>query len=312
MVTQDQEKQGEATQAQEENYTMQERRALFLKAAEARAQGYAFSDHFDEMEVPEEGEEVLEDVKKQTEAFVEHAETVADHALDVYQKGLEQDAENKEKREEELATERGRLRQDVSVAFPNFWEKYAPTWLGGWSEERLNETKGAREAAGYIEKPNIWERYAPSFLGGWTGEEVEKYDTYMSEKTGKKKEESDDKKEGLSGWDRYAPTWLGGKDDVDIAAHDLKQENATEVFKGVTVGELREKYSDEQIHSMQMMTAKATNRQLEAEAAQNPMGLINRFHQCAEPVQLTEADYQSIGLNRQDMAAIYQMSQNDR
>ncbi|MBO7244687.1 MAG: hypothetical protein J6V53_05350 [Alphaproteobacteria bacterium] len=294
-----------ATEERERSQDMQDRRQMFLQAAELQAEGHLAVAEAAEKEVPEEHQDKLDAYRDQAALFSAHADEVAEEAFELYQSGLEERSETRAKQEEELATERGRLNQDVSHAFPNFWQEYAPTWLGGWSDEELATAQKAREAAGYIEAPGFWDRYAPSFLGGWSSEEVEKYDNYMAAHKGPQKE-------GLSFWERHAPTWLGGKSDIEVAAHDLKAENATEVFKGVTIGELREAgYSDEKIHQMRLMATGAVNRQLEAEAGENPMGLINRFHQCATPVQLTEADYQSIGLNRQDMAMISRLSQND-
>ena len=121
------------------------------------------------------------------------------------------------------------------------------------------------------EAPNIWQRYMPERLGGWS-------------------------KEKVADWDRRHP-----KEATDSQTQSA-QENR-EVFKGVTVGELRGAgYTNEQIQRMDEMVSQAQNRS---------KGLIATLG-TASQTTLTRDDYQQAGLNNQDMATIYKLSQNDR
>ncbi len=121
------------------------------------------------------------------------------------------------------------------------------------------------------EAPNMWQRYMPERLGGWS-------------------------KEKVADWDRRHP-----KEATDSQTQSA-QENR-EVFKGVTVGELRGAgYTNEQIQRMDEMVSQAQNRS---------KGLIATLGEASQAT-LTRDDYQQAGLNNQDMATIYKLSQNDR
>ncbi len=121
------------------------------------------------------------------------------------------------------------------------------------------------------EAPNFWQRYMPEELGGWS-------------------------KEKVADWDRRHPKEVTN-------AHTQSAHENREVFKGVTVRELREAgYSNEQIQRMDNMVSQAQNRS---------GGLIATLGMAAQET-LTREDYQQAGLNNQDMATIYKLSQNDR
>ena len=121
------------------------------------------------------------------------------------------------------------------------------------------------------EAPNMWQRYMPERLGGWS-------------------------KEKVADWDRRHP-----KEATDSQTQSA-QENR-EVFKGVTVGELRGAgYTNEQIQRMDEMVGQAQNRS---------SGLVATLG-TASQATVTRDDYQQAGLNNQDMATIYKLSQNDR
>jgi ADP-ribosylglycohydrolase len=64
---------------------------------------------------------------------------------------------------------------------------------------------------------------------GNTKEEIKAYDDYL---------EKFPKELGI--WDKYAPAWLGGMSKEELKKHKKTQEDTTTVFKGVTVGKLRE------------------------------------------------------------------------
>ena len=229
--------------------------------------------------------------------------------------------------EEELAAAAEKRKAAGYQDMPSAWERYAPEWMGGWSSERVDEVNKALERSGWREKsevepaqteskaPSLWERYAPTWMGGMSSEELSAYDKAHPEPTQaptQAPEKEDAANKGMSAYDRYAPEWMGGKSGAEVALHDFQQEGNVEVFKNVTVADLRAKgYNEEQIHNMQLMTVRAANRQLGEEAKGN-MGLLNRFGRCAEPVRLTEADYAEIGLNRQDINTIAQIAADNQ
>ena len=125
--------------------------------------------------------------------------------------------------------------------------------------------------------PNMWQRYMPEILGGWSREKVEAWDNAHP-------------KEGAQ-----------GRSQTEVATP--KGGDGREVFRGVTVSELREAgYSSEQIQRMDMMTARARPRS---------GGLIETLG-AASQANITREDYIHAGFNNQDMATIYKLSQNNR
>lgn len=217
---------------------------------------------------------------------------------------------------------------------PNWYQKYMPELLGGWSSEKLENYQKAAEDAGYVNRPgwisrrfptwlggtsdeeikkyndfakkyqfvprpNIWERYAPTWLGGATKEEIKEYDDYLGKMP---------KEPGI--WDKYAPTWLGGMSKEELETNKKSQEDTITVFRGVTVGKLRDAgFSDEKIQIMQNMVHHERAEQVANEAQNNPLGLKNRFGVCAQPLTLEASDYIKAGISKEEMATIYQISQ---
>ncbi len=143
-------------------------------------------------------------------------------------------------------------RHDFESA-PSPWDMIMPSWLGGMSSEELGKRAQERQARGYA--PSFWERYMPEgWFGGWSSEKVEEWD-----KAHPKQENSQAQtpaNNAPKGPQRY--TWWErmGKEDHEILARDLEVENAREVLKGVTVGELRAQgLSREEIHQVELMGA---------------------------------------------------------
>ena len=198
--------------------------------------------------------------------------------------------------EREAARDARREAAEEKDTSPNFWERYAPSWLGGWSGEEVEAYDKAHPQAQSQEEnaPNFWERYAPSWLGGWSGEEVEAYD--KAHPQAQSQEENAPKgPQRMSAWERM------GKEDHEIGTNLREVDGQREVLKGVTVSELREAgYNDEQIQKMDMMADVARDR---ASDARRTLGAN------AQAV-LTEEDYQQAGFNQQDMATIYNLSKN--
>lgn len=225
------------------------------------------------------------------------------------------------------------LKQGVAFQ-PNWYQKYMPEILGGWSNEKLDHYQKAAEAAGYVSRPtwvgrhfptwlggaseeeikkyndfakkyqfvprpNTWERYAPTWLGGVSKEEVKAYDDYQAKQPKK-----------ISFWAKYAPSWLGGMSKEELNKNQKEQENSITVFKGVTVGKLRDAgISEEKIQAMQKMIQEERKEQVATEAQNNPLGLKNRFGICAQPLTLEAKDYVKAGISKEDMATIYQIAQ---
>ena len=82
---------------------------------------------------------------------------------------IEQEIEANEDKFEASTEALNDLNNAYQDAYDNLQEIYA--------EEREAARDARREAAEEKDtSPNFWERYAPSWLGGWSGEEVEAYD----------------------------------------------------------------------------------------------------------------------------------------
>ena len=136
-----------------------------------------------------------------------------------------------------------------------------------------NESGAVRQESA----PNLWQRYMPEVMGGWSSEKVKE-------------------------WDRTHPKEAEqGKPQTEVAPPKVGEDR--EVFKGVTVSELREAgYSSEQIQRMDMMAARARPRS---------GGLIATLG-AASQANITREDYIHAGFNNQDIATIYKLSQNNR
>ena len=183
---------------------------------------------------------------------------------------------------------------------PNWVGRHFPTWLGGASDEEIKKYNDFAKKYQFVPRPNIWEKYAPTWLGGVSKEEIKAYDDYL---------EKFPKELGI--WDKYAPAWLGGMSKEELKKHKKTQEDTTTVFKGVTVGKLREAgFTEEKIQTMQNMIHNERTEQVAVEAQNNPLGLKNRFGICAQPLTLEVSDYIKAGISKEEMATIYQISQN--
>ena len=231
-----------------------------------------------------------EATRKQIEAQIEALEKQVEENEDAYEKSRAYIDNLNDKLEDargdlqdiysdELANHR---REGIG---PNFWQRYMPELLGGWSSERVEEWDKAHPQGKRADEggPNMWQRYMPEELWGWSSEKVEEWD----------KAHPKPQQQATSQPERSAP----------------KTGEDREVLKGVTVKELREAgYTSEQIHRLDMMSVNATNRARQ-DARSQGRGLSEHLA-ASGAIRITEQDYQQAGFNQQDMATIYNLSKN--
>ncbi len=236
----------------------------------------------------------------------------------------------------DLVGGRTRYELEQGVDFqPNWWQRNMPTWLGGWEDEKLALAKTAGEMAGYIDRPNFWQRRMPTWLGGWRNEEVTRLDNlaqshgllpqrpnlwerYMPTWLGGASQEEvarydqareayDKKHPQMSGYKRHMPTWLMGASKEEVEKFDKAKDLNREVLKNVTVGSLLEAgFTDQQIDAMQMRIDRYRIQKYAQEGAQNPLGLLNRFHRVSTPLEMTQQD---LGVTKEQMQVISKISQ---
>lgn len=204
------------------------------------------------------------------------------------------------------------LNKDGKPIQPNVWQKHAPTWLGGWHSKKLEAVAKANAMANHYEAPNWWQRRMPTWLGGWSQKDVLAYQEHYRQKYGRPMrpnlwerimptelggaphqevqayDQFMDKKKYLSFkphkpslWDRWAPTILGGMSRQDLEKADAllaewNQRNADnqEVFKGVTVGELKgRQFTEQQIEELKVRAQELRLAQIQKHAAGNELGI---------------------------------------
>lgn len=231
-----------------------------------------------------------EAIRKQIEAKIEALEKQVEENEDAYEKSRAYIDNLNDKLEDargdlqdiysdELANHR---REGIG---PNFWQRYMPELLGGWSSERVEEWDKAHPQGKRADEggPNMWQRYMPEELWGWSSKKVEEWD----------KAHPKPQQQATSQPERSAP----------------KTGEDREVLKGVTVKELREAgYTSEQIHRLDMMSVNATNRARQ-DARSQGRGLSEHLA-ASGAIRITEQDYQDAGFNKKDMVTIYNLSQN--
>ena len=239
------------------------------------------------------GETEDENARKALESQIEALEKQVEENEDAYEKSrayidnLNDKLEDAQEDLQDIYSDELANRRREGIG-PNFWQRYMPELLGGWSSERVEEwdkahPQGERADAG---GPNMWQRYMPELLGGWSSEQVADWD---------KAHPKPQQQQATSQPERSAP----------------KTGEDREVFKGVTVKELREAgYTSEQIHKLDMMSVNATNRARQ-DARSQGRGLSEHLA-ASGAIRITEQDYQDAGFSKQDMATIYKLSQNDR
>lgn len=299
------EREAEERERQEEERARQEDRArrvqadadarAALQTPEAKAHQKVIADQegrLSSIEALEKqlGETEDENARKALEAQIEALEKQVEENEDAYEKSrayidnLNDKLEDAQEDLQDIYSDELANRRREGIG-PNFWQRYMPELLGGWSSERVEEwdkahPQGERADAG---GPNMWQRYMPEELWGWSSEKVEEWD----------KDHPKPQQQATSQPERSAP----------------KTGEDREVLKGVTVKELREAgYTSEQIHRLDMMSVNATNRARQ-DARSQGRGLSEHLA-ASGAICITEQDYQQAGFNQQDMATIYNLSKN--
>lgn len=228
--------------------------------------------------------------------------------VDLYHQGLDETEPLRERREGLLEGIREETITNRRKAFPNLWQTWMPTFLGGWSTEELQTARQMRQSAGY--GPGFSGRFAPESWGGWSDEQLEAYSQRQEQKDAKTSNESlkpqtnNPKEDSLSWWGRYMPTWLGGRSKVQVAAFDIREEEKEKVMIGVSVGDLRRRgFSDEEIHNVRVVAANAVRRM-------NTGGLAERLSQSGQPITVQKEDYQGL-LTDIQMNEVFKISQEN-
>lgn len=251
-----------------------------------------------------------QDARKRQEAE-EKARQEAKERADAEEAARQEEAEKAEELKKELADMKA-SNKDGKALLPNPWQKYAPTWLGGWSFEKIQAVYKANAAANHYEYPNWWQRRMPTWLGGWPKEGVIAYQQHYRQKYGRpmrpnlwerfmptelggasyqeieaydqfhaRQEYLSFKPNKPTIWDRFAPEVLGGMSKDELAEADMLMKkwegnNAErkEILKGVTVGELKDRgFTDKQIEELQARVQELRMAQVQKQADGNTLGI---------------------------------------
>ena len=200
--------QGTEAQAAEKDqerkpYTVDERVTLgnaLGTVVQFQERAEAAREKFDRLVEAGEYQDVPEELKTQ-EQSLDELDNKVDKTLNdfygAYQLANEDTEEIREQRAAELRDLRSSAYRTRADLFPNAWQRIMPSWLGGWSEEQLNEADEKRKAAGYQDMPSTWERYAPEWMGGWSSERVDEVNKALERSGWREKSEGGKEKESL-------------------------------------------------------------------------------------------------------------------